>query len=99
MLPEGYGQFTLIAEQTLYRAGFGAARQRYAAQSASANQDYRKALADLALSVRKAYLDVLKAESGVRTAQDGVDAAERYQALVARQIDGRCCETDRRRKP
>lgn len=86
VLPEGYGQFTLTAEQTLYRAGFGAAWQRYAAQSAIATQDYRKALADLALSVRKAYLDVQKAESGVRQAQDGVDAAVRYQALVMRQV-------------
>ena len=65
----------------------GAARQRYAAQSALVLEDYRKSLADIAQAARKAYLDVLRAESGVRTAQDGVNAAVRYQALVTRQIE------------
>jgi outer membrane protein TolC len=38
------------------------------------------------LAVRKAYVDVLKAEAGARAARDGVDAAVRYQELVGRQI-------------
>ncbi|HZO91751.1 MAG TPA: TolC family protein [Chthonomonadaceae bacterium] len=86
VLPERVARLDLTLEQVVYRPGLGAARQRYAAQSYAAALDYRKALADLALSVRKAYLDVLRAESGVRTAQDGLAAAQRYQALVQRQI-------------
>ncbi len=85
-LPEEAGRVDLILEQPLYRAGLGAARKRYAAEAVAADQSYNKALSDLALSVRKAYLLVLEAESGVRTAQDGLVAATRYEALVQRQI-------------
>ena len=86
VLPEGAGRLDLILEQTLYHAGIGAARQRYAAEIALAKEDYLKTLADLAQSVRKAYMDVLRAESGVRIAQEGVDGAARYQQLVLQQI-------------
>jgi outer membrane protein TolC len=86
VLPEQYGKLELVVEQPLYRPGLGAARQRYAAQSSLVALDYRKVLSDLALAARKAYLDVLRAESGVRTAREGLEAAQRYQALVQRQI-------------
>jgi outer membrane protein len=85
-LPEDFGRVDLVLEQPLYRAGLGAARKRYAAESAVAEQEYSMTLADLALAVRKAYLNVQRAESGLRAAQDGLDAAQRYQALVQRQI-------------
>lgn len=86
VLPEEAARLYLVIEQPLYRAGLGAAKQRYAAQSAAAELDYRKALADLAQAVRKAYLDVLRAESGVRAAQEGVEAAQQYQRLVQQRI-------------
>jgi outer membrane protein len=86
VLPEGVAKLDLVLEQALYRPGLGAAKQRYAAQSSLVALDYRKALADLALATRKAYLDVLRAESGVRVAQDGLTAARSYQEVVQRQI-------------
>ena len=86
VLPEGAARLDLVLEQTVYRAGIGAAKQRYAAQSALVTEDYRKTLSDLALTVRKAIMDVLRAQSGVRTAQDGLDAALRYQQTVDAQI-------------
>ncbi len=87
VLPEQYGHVGLTIEQPLYRAGFGAARQRYAAQSASTIQDYRRALADIALAARKACINLLRAESGVRLAEDGLAAAVQYQKLVTKQIE------------
>jgi outer membrane protein TolC len=86
VLPEEAERLDLVVEQPLYRAGLGAARTRFAAESAQAEQNYLKALADLALAVRKAYLNVLQAESGLRAAQEGLDAAQRYETLVQRQI-------------
>lgn len=86
-LPERAGRVDLVFEQPLYRAGLGAARQRYSAQHQIADQDYRKALADLALAVQKAYLDVLRAQGGVEQAQEGVEQARRFQKLVQQQIE------------
>ena len=86
VLPEGAARLDLVLEQTVYRAGIGAARQRYAAQSALVTEDYRKTLSDLAQTVRKVYMDVLRAQSGVRTAQEGLDAALKYQQTVDAQI-------------
>jgi outer membrane protein TolC/nucleoside phosphorylase len=85
-LPEQAGRLDLVLEQPLYRAGLGAARMRYAAQAALPDLDYARTLADLTLAVRKAYLNVLEAEAGIRMATDGLTAAQRYQALVERQI-------------
>ena len=87
ILPEGVGRLDLVIEQTLYRAGIGAARQRYEAEAALAAEEYRRTLAEIAHAARKAYVDVLRAESGVRTAQDGVEQAAKYQQLVQKQID------------
>lgn len=86
VLPEQYGRVGLTIVQPLYRAGLGAARQRYAAQSESAVQDYRRALADVALMARKACIDLLRAKSGVRLAEDGLAAAVQYQKSVTQQI-------------
>ena len=86
VLPEGAARLDLVLEQTVYRAGIGAAKQRYAAQFALVTEDYRKTLSDLAQMARKSYMDVLRAQSGVRTAQEGLDAALRYQQTVDAQI-------------
>jgi outer membrane protein len=87
VLPEDFAQLHVIIEQTLYRAGLGAARQRYTAQSTALEYDLRKAQADIALAARKAYLDVLRAEAGVRLAREGLELAGRYRALVQKQIE------------
>ena len=86
VLPESYSKIELSVEQVLYRAGIGAARQRYAAQSEAVSADYRKEILDLSLSVRKAYLDVLRAESGLRDANDGLKAAQNFETLTETQI-------------
>ncbi len=86
VVPEGAGRVDLIVEQVLYHGGLGAARSRYAAENALAQEDYRKALADLAQTTRTAYLNVLRADAGLQTAQDGVGQALRYQTLVQTQI-------------
>ncbi len=86
VLPEGVGRLDLILEQPLYRAGGRAARERYLAQLSSGELEYRKAISDIALKVRRAYIDLLRSEAGVRTARDGVDSAIRYQRLVERQV-------------
>jgi outer membrane protein TolC len=87
VLPEQAGRVDLIVEQPLYRAGKRAAQERYAAQASTVALDYRKSLSDIALVVQKAYLEVLRAESGVRAANEGLAAAQRYQDLVKHRID------------
>ena len=87
VLPESASRLELSIEQILYRPGLGAARQRYAAQSGAVEQDYRKEIADIALAVKKAYLDVLRAEAGLAAARDGRDAAQKFAAFVQKQID------------
>ncbi len=86
VLPPLFGQVGLTVEQTLYRAGLGAARQRYQAQFALGDVEFRKTQADLALNAAKAYLDVQRAETGAQSAQDGLESARQYEALVERQI-------------
>ena len=86
VLPESYSKVELTVEQVLYRAGIKAARQRYAAQSGAVSADYRKEISDIALSVRKAYFDVLRAESGLRDVNDGLKATQDFQVLTDAQI-------------
>jgi len=86
VLPEEVGRVDLILEQTLYKAGQSAARLRYGAALGEAEWEYRKATAAVALAVRKAYIDVLRAEAGVGVAQDGLKAAQRVQEFVTQQI-------------
>ena len=88
VLPEEVGRLDLILEQPLYRAGQRAARARYGSTQGEAEWEYRRAVAAVALAARKAYIDVLRAEAGVRVAQDGLAAAQRVQELVTRQIAG-----------
>ena len=86
VLPEEVGRVDLILEQTLYRAGQHAARDRYGAAQGEAEWEYRRAMAAVALAVRKAYIDVLRAEAGVGVAQDGLRAAQQVQELVTQRI-------------
>ncbi len=86
VLPEEVGRLDLIAEQPLYRAGKKAAQERYSATLGGAEWEYRRALAEIDLAARKAYIDVLRADSGVRTAQDGLAQALRLQTLAVQQI-------------
>ena len=86
VLPEGAARLDLIFEQPLYRAGLKAAKERYTAQLSAGELDFRRTLSEVALAVNKAYIDVLRADAGVRSATDGVDAAVRYQKLVEQQI-------------
>lgn len=83
---EQSGRVDLIVEQPIYRAGLRAALQRYSAQASIAEMDYRQALQDIAIAARKGYIDVLRAEAGLRAAEDGLQTATRYQSLVDRQI-------------
>ena len=86
VLPEGVAHVDLVAEQAVYQAGARAARDRYTAQLLVADLDFRTAVSAVALAVRRAYIDLLRAVEGVRAAKDGVDEALRYQRLVERQI-------------
>lgn len=85
-LPEQFGQIKLEFDQPLYRAGLGAAKERYLAERAIAQQNYRKELADIAFSVAKACVDLLRAQAGLKAAEEGVAFAKQYAALVERQI-------------
>jgi len=86
VLPEEVARLDLILEQPLYRAGQHAAQDRYGAALGEAEWEYRRAMSAVAVAARKAYIDVLRAAAGVRVAQDGLEAAQRVQELVTRQI-------------
>lgn len=86
VLPEEVGRLDLTIEQPLYRAGQRAAQERYGSAQSEAEWEYKRALAAVAVATRKAYIDVLRAEAGVRTAEDGLTAAQRVQDLVTTQI-------------
>jgi outer membrane protein len=85
-MQERSARLDLTIVQPIYKPGLEAAKERYNAQVGVIDASYRKDLVDVALAVNRAYLEVLHAENGVRLAQDGVDAAQRYRALVQRQI-------------
>jgi len=87
VLPEEVGRLDLIIEQPLYHAGARPARQRFDAQTALVDLEYRKALSAIAVTVRKLFVDLRRAESAARIAQDGADAAQRYYDLVQHLID------------
>lgn len=87
ILPEQYGKIELAIVQPVYRAGLEAARTRYSADKDAAQADYLKALSDLELTVAKAFLNVEKAEEGVKIAQEAVIESQSYQTLVNKQIE------------
>jgi outer membrane protein TolC len=85
-LQERYARLDLTLVQPIYKPGLEAAKEMYNARVGVAESDYRKGLVDVALAVNRAYLDVLHAENGIKLAQDGLDAALRYRALVQKQV-------------
>jgi outer membrane protein TolC len=86
-LPENFARLDVTVEQLIYRAGEREAKQRYLAQREGVDWDYRRELHGVLLSVRKAMLDLLRADAGIGTATLGVGAAERYRTLVQKQIE------------
>jgi outer membrane protein TolC len=80
VLPERYGRLQLTVEQTLFRAGLGAARDRYSALTGAARWEVVKAEADLALEVREAYYQLGSARAMRAAADEGL-------ALSQRQLD------------
>ncbi len=86
VVPERFAGINFTIEQTLWRAGLREATQRYSAQKATAELSYRKTLGDISVSVRKAALDVLRAEAGIIAAQDGLKFAQEYAASVNQRI-------------
>ncbi len=82
VLPERFGQLEVSLEQPLWRAGRGAARQRYGAQSRANDLEARRAENDLALEVRKAYFSLMSAQSMAEVARGGVDLARKHLQLT-----------------
>ena len=87
VLPSETARLDIIVEQILYRPGFKAAKGRYQSQLSLADLVFFKAMNDLALSVHKAYLDALRAESGLKISQEGVEAALSFEKLALKQIE------------
>ncbi len=87
VLPEEMGRVDLIIEQPLYHAGARPARMRYNAETALVDLDYRKALASIASNIQKLFVDLRRAESAVRIADEGAVAARQYHDLVQHLID------------
>jgi outer membrane protein TolC len=87
VMRDAMGRVGISIEQIIYHAGGSAAQDRYLAQSSVADFDLQRTLSDLALTVRKSYISVLRADAGVTAANDGLKAATRYREVVKRQID------------
>ena len=86
VLPNEVGRVDLVMESPIYHAGASAARDRYASSMSLIDLDYLSALTDIVDTVRKRYLDVERAQSAVRVAEEGVDASTRYLQLVDKMI-------------
>ena len=85
-LPESFARLDFTFEQVLYHPGYSEAKQRYLAQQEGVLWEYRKELYEIMLTVRKACIDLLRAEAGVALAKRGLEVAERYAELVKTQI-------------
>lgn len=102
VLPERYGKVELNVDQPLYRAGLGAARERYGAQTRATVWDYRRAENDAILEVRRAYFQLLTAQAMAEVARGGADIARKHldltnvmlQAGTASERDVRASEAD-----
>jgi outer membrane protein len=77
VVPERYGKVELSIEQILYRAGLGAARERYAAQTRGNEWEALRAENDLIHEVRRAYFSLLSAQAMAEVARGGVDLARK----------------------
>ncbi len=83
VLRDRYGKVELRAEQTIWRPGLGAARERFAAQMRLAQWDYLRAESDLMLEVRRAYHDLALARAMGSVAAEGLDVARKHRTLIA----------------
>lgn len=77
VLPNPYNRVEITLEQPLYRAGLGAARSRYAAQTQATLTEYRRAENDTVRDVRRAFFQVLSTQTLAAVAQEGVTMAQR----------------------
>ena len=82
VLPERYGRITLTIEQTLYRAGMGAARTRYDAQTRSTQWEVRRAENDAIQDVRKACYTMMTARTLAEVSREGRDLAKKHRDLT-----------------
>jgi len=97
VIPERYGKVEAALEQTLYRPGLAAARERSTAEANVLAMDVERAEADLVRDVRVACLRLLTAEAMVGVASDGLDLARRHAKLVEDMLEaGLASERDRK---
>ena len=87
VLPPFESRLDIVAEQTLYHAGGGAAKQRFKAQLSIADLALNQSLSELDLSVVKAFYDYQKALGNLPITEGGVAAALDFQKLVLKQIE------------
>jgi outer membrane protein TolC len=95
VLPERFGRVELMVEQVLYRPGLGAARERYAAQTRANVWDYRRTENDVIQEVRRAYFNLLTAQTMAEVARGGVETARKHLDLVKLMLEaGQSSERD-----
>lgn len=82
VLPEQYGKIELTLEQLLYRPGLSAARARYQAQSQANAWEERRVENDVILEVRRAYFQLLTAQTMAEVARGGVELAQKHLRLI-----------------
>lgn len=82
VLPETYSKIEINIDQPVYRAGMGAARIRYAAQTRANALELSRAENDAILEVRRAYYYVYTAETMAQVARDGLDLARKHLDLT-----------------
>lgn len=82
IIPDRYGRVELNVEQPLFRAGLGAARERFRAQSRANATEVRRQENEVILEVRRAYYQLLGAESMADIARQGVELARKHLDLT-----------------
>ncbi len=87
VIPEQYGKVSLVFEQPLYRSGLKQATARYTSEIALPGLEFRKDLTALVLAVKKGYIAVLRAQTGVLIASKQMEAAIQSHTLALKQIE------------
>ncbi len=87
VIPERFGRVELSVEQILYRAGLGAAKERYGAQTRANGLEVSRQENDLILEVRRAYFQFLAAETMAEVARNGVDLARKHLDLTRTMLE------------
>jgi outer membrane protein TolC len=78
VLPERFGKIELNLEQTLYRPGLSAARERYGAQSRANQWEQRRAENEAIREARRAFFDLLTAREMAEVAREGEKLARQH---------------------